>query len=195
MKKIIFAIVVVFVIFAAGLFIGWRVNKNAADTKISSQTILQSLRERGFLVTQTNIMNESVKIATKQDTLWDRLLWGQVITAYGVVEVNLGVDLAKLKEEDVKISDNKVTVTIPAVEIFNSRLVGDISLENKQGILKRILENNSGYNTAMNELVKQATDAVLKPEQMTLANTKAIEEIKRLTGYIVKDKEIEVVVR
>ncbi len=195
MKKLIIAIILVAVVFAAGLFIGWRVNKNAVDKKISSQAILESLRERGFLVTQTNTVNQSVKIAVKQETFWDRLLWGQVITAYGVVEVNSGVDLDKLKEENVKISGDKVLVEISKVEIFNSRLVGDISLENKQGILKRVFESDSGYNQAMTELVKKAEESIASPQQQEAASAKAIQEITRLVGYIVKDKTVEVVIK
>ena len=182
------------VVFVSGLLIGWRVNKNAVDKKISSQTILESLRERGFLVTQTNTVNQSVKIAVKQETFWDRLLWGQVITAYGVVEVNSGVDLAKLKEENINVSGDKVVVEIPQVEIFNSRMVGDISLENKQGILKRVFESDSGYNQAMTELVKKAEESIASVEQKEAANAKAAQEITRLMGYIVKDKTVEVVI-
>ncbi|MFA5062207.1 MAG: DUF4230 domain-containing protein [Patescibacteria group bacterium] len=195
MKKFIYAVVIVFLIFAAGLFIGWWATRSVGQTKVSSQSILTALRDRGFLVTQTNVLNESIKISTQQDTFWQRLLWGQVINAYGVVEVNTGVDLAKLKEEDIKINGNKITVYIPSVEIFNSRLVGDITLQNSQGILKRIFENDNGYNQAMNELIKQATDAVSAPGQMTAANQKSIDEVARLVGYISEGKEVGVEVR
>lgn len=90
---------------------------------------------------------------------------------------------------------NKITVTIPNVNIFNSRLVGDVSLENKQGLLKRIFENNDGYNQAVSALVTQAEQNLLTPEVLTNANNKAVQEIERLVGYLVRDKEIEVVIK
>ena len=122
-------------------------------------------------------------------------MWGQAIKAHGVAEVNLGVDLDKLEESDVKLGRKKVTVSIPSVNIFNSRLVGDIDLENKQGFLKRIFENDDGYSQAMSTLLKEAESSILKPETLEDANNKATEEIKRLVGYFVGDKEIEILIK
>ena len=195
MKKIFTYASVVVVILALGIIAGWWGTKRIAEPCVTSQVILSALRDRGFLVTQSFVFNENIKIASDSDSFWRQMLWGQAINAYGIAEVNLGVDLAKLGEDDVKIEKDKVTVSVPAVEIFNSRIVGDINLENKQGILKRIFENDDGYNQAMTEMIKQAEANATTPEMLAAADTKAQEEIKRLVEFIAKDKIVEVVIR
>lgn len=183
-------------IFIVGVITGWwATKKNLITPKVTSQVILSALRDQGFLVTQSYIFNEVINITTDSESFWRKLLWGQAIKAYGVVEVNLGVDLAKLGENDVRVEKDKVMVSIPTVEIFNSRIVGDINLENKQGILKRIFENDDGYNQAVAELIKQAEQNATTAEILVHANQKAQEEIQRLVRYLVKDKIVEVVVR
>lgn len=196
MKKFILSAILVIVLFGAGVTIGWLITRpNKLISEISSQTILSALRERGFLVTETSVSNVSVTIQTEETSIWRKLLWGQEVEASGVVEVNLGVDLSKTRAEDVVITANKITVQIPAAEIFNSRLVGDVNVENKQGILKRLLENDDGYNQAMAELIKQAEGAVTSTEMINAANNKARDEIRRLVGYMAPGKAIEVTIK
>jgi hypothetical protein len=195
MKKIFTYAGVAIVILAVGIIAGWWGTKRVAEPRVTSQVILSALRDRGFLVTQSYVFNEVITIANDSESFWRRLLWGQAIKAYGVAEVNLGVDLAKLGDDDIKVGADKVTVTIPSVEIFNSRIVGEINLENKQGILKRIFENDDGYNQAVVEMIKQAEQNATTAEMLSNADQKAQEEIKRLVGYIAKDKTVEVVVR
>ncbi|MFA5129067.1 MAG: DUF4230 domain-containing protein [Patescibacteria group bacterium] len=195
MKKIFTYAGIGAVILAIGIVVGWWGTNRIAEPRVTSQVILSALRDRGFLVTQSFVYNESIKITNSSESFWHDLLWGQAIKAYGIAEVNLGVDLAKLGENDIKVEKEKVTVAVPAVEIFNSRIVGDISLENKQGILKRIFENDDGYNQAVSEMIKQAETNATTPEMLVNANQKAQEEIKRLVSFIVKDKIVEVVIR
>jgi len=195
MRKLKLALIFGTLFFAIGFFVSLFLFRDSEGEKVSSQTILTALRERGFLVTQTYVANESVKIENDSEDFWRKLVWGQAIKAYGVVEVNLGVDLSKLEESDIKISKDKITVAIPKVNVFNSRLVGDVSLENKQGLLKRIFENDDGYNQAVSALVNQAEQNILTAEVLTTANDKAVEEIKRLVGYFVEDREVEVVIK
>ncbi len=193
MKKVFWYVGIAVVIFAVGIIAGWWGTKRVVAPQVTSQVILSALRDRGFLVTQTNVFNEVITIANDAESFWRKILWGQAIKAYGVAEVNLGVDLAKLGEEDIKIETDKVVVAIPAAEIFNSRIVGDINLENKQGLLKRIFENNDGYNQAVVEMIKQAEENSTTAEMMANANQKTQDEVKRLVGYLVKDKTVEVV--
>ncbi len=195
MKKIFTYAGVAVVILALGIIAGWWGTKRVAEPRVTSQVILSALRDRGFLVTQTFVFNEAIKITSDPESFWRQMLWGQAIKAYGIAEVNLGVDLAKLGEGDIKVEKDKVTVTVPGVEIFNSRIVGEISLENKQGILKRIFENDDGYNQAVAEMIKQAEANATTPEMLAAADTKAKEEIRRLVSFIAKDKTVEVVIR
>ena len=195
MKRFGWYLAIILLVFLVGLILGWRVTRDTEKRTVSSQVILTALHDQGFLVTQTYIFNEPVEIRDEDQGFWQKLLWGQVIKAYGVVEVNLGVDLSKITEDDVAIAKERVTINIPRAEIFNSRLVGEVAVENKQGILKRLLENDDGYNQAMAELTKQAEDAATTPEMVQIANDNAVDEISRLVGYIAEDKAVEVVIR
>lgn len=193
MKKFLFALLLVVAVLALGFIMGWYVFKNkAAEKSVDSQSILSALRERGFLVTETSVAAVATTIKNDQSSIWQRLLWGQEIKASGVAEVNLGVDLSKVKVEDISLADNKIIVKLPTAEIFNSRLVGNIEVENKQGVLKRLLENDDGYNQAMAELLKQAEAATFSDDMLAAADNKARQEIKRLVGYMAPNKIIEV---
>ncbi|TAN32678.1 DUF4230 domain-containing protein [Patescibacteria group bacterium] len=195
MKKFVTILILFLAIFGLGIFLGWKINKKSQPAAITSQTILEALRERGFLVTQTNIINQSVKIDSGEQTFWQKLLWGQVVRAQAVVEVNVGVDLKKMTANDVRVAANKITIYMPQAEIFNSRVAGDVNVENKQGILKRLLEKDDGYNKAIAELTKQAELASATTAALEAANKKAQEEILRLVGYLARDKKAEVIVR
>jgi hypothetical protein len=196
MKKLLLAVILVVLILGGGILIGWKITRPDKTTRqVSSQMILSALRERGFFVTETSVSTVAASIKTNEASVWKRVFWGQEIEASGVIEVNLGVDLAAIKAEDISVNNEKVVIAIPSAEIFNSRLVGDINVENKQGILKRLLENDDGYNQAMAELIKQAEGVASSTQMMAAANSKAKEEIGRLVGYMAPGKEIEVVIK
>lgn len=197
MKKFLWSFLIVAIIFIIGLAIGWFVSRGTiAKKEVASQVIFNALQERGFLITQTSVLNVSTMIASNGNaSWWKKLLWGQEINASGVVEVNLGVDLDKTDEKDIEIGDRSIIVKIESAKIFNSRLVGDINVENKQGILKRLLQNDDGYNQAMIELIQQGESVVLTKRLLDVANNKAIEEIERLIGYMDQDKDIIVLIK
>ena len=178
-----------------GLVVGWWVTNDTGSTKkVSSQLILTALHDRGFLVTQTYMFNEPVTIEDDDQSFWESLLWGQVVKAHGVIEVNMGIDLANIGNDDIEVTSDKVIVTVDGAELFNSRLVGAISVENKQGILKRVFDNDDGYNQALAELTKQAEEAANDEDLIKRANERAVEEVSRLLGYVVTDREVEIVV-
>lgn len=195
MKKFNIIFIAFILVFLIGLVVGWYATREKSTRTVSSQMILTALHDRGFLVTQTYIFNEPVEIKDEDQSFWEKLLWGQVIKAHGVVEVNMGVDLSKITEGDVVVSGEGVQVYIPQAEIFNSRLVGEVTVENKQGILKRLFENDDGYNQAMAELTKLGEQAASDAQMIKVANDRARDEIGRLVGYIAPEKKIEIIVR
>lgn len=179
-----------------GVVIGWWVTHDSgAAKKVSSQLILTALHDRGFLVTQTYVFDEPLTIDASEQNFWKNFLWGQVIKAHGVVEVNLGIDLSKVGEGDVTVAADKVAVRVPKAQLFNSRLVGQIEVENSQGILKRLFDNDDGYNQALSEITAQAESAALTDEMLARANESATQEIGRLLGYVVTDRAVEVVIK
>lgn len=108
------------------------------------------------------------------------------------MEANLGIDLAKLSESDVSVDGNNVTIHASGPSIFNTRMVGPIEVRNSQGILKRLLEPDDGYNQALAELERAANEAAAKPELIANAKKASEAELGRLVKLIAKDAEVTV---
>ena len=191
--KIIIAILAAMVLFAGGLYAGYRAFKPAPlTTTVNAQVILTALRERGFLVTQTYMFDQPIEIKRTTGSAFKDFFVGQTITARGVMEVNLGAELSNMTTDDVKIEGDKITVAIPEAKVFNVRLVGPVDVQNNQGIIKRILQNEDGYNEALVELSRVAEESANKPEFKDRATERAKEEIARLLGYVSQGKIVEV---
>ncbi|MFH1621281.1 MAG: DUF4230 domain-containing protein [Patescibacteria group bacterium] len=182
-------------VLAVGFFLGWRLTQPqfVAKREVNAQVILTALRDRGFLVTQTYVFDQPVTIKKTSGSAFKDFFFGQTITARGAMEVNLGIDLAKVSEQDVVIEDQKITVTVPTSSLFNVRLVGPIDVRNDQGILKRVLQNEDGYNEALAELSRIAEETANKPEFLDRATLRAKDDIARLLGYVAEGKTIEVI--
>lgn len=186
-----------FVVLGLGFFLGSRLMQPPAEPKreVSAQVILTALRDRGFLVTQTYVFDQPVTIKKTSGSAFKDFFFGQTITARGAMEVNLGVDLAKVTEQDVSIEDQKITVTVPTSSLFNVRLVGPIDVRNEQGILKRVLQSEDGYNEALAELSRIAEETAKKPEFLDRSTERAKEDIARLISYVAQGKVVEVVTK
>lgn len=181
-------------LFLGGLFSGYAIfrPRPAPAPEIKADFILTALHDRGFLVTQTYIFDQPVTIRKSTGSAFKDLFLGQTITARGTMEVNLGIDLAKVEENDVSISGDTVTVKVPKASLFNTRLVGPLELRNEQGLLKRLLNSEDGYNEALEQLSRGAEAVAARPELVERANERAVEDVKRLLGYAIKGKTIVV---
>lgn len=194
--KIALSIIFLAIFFAAGAVAGYFLLKPPSDkTVVTAQVILTALRDQGFLVTQTYIFDEPVTIEKTSGSALKDFFFGQTITARGTMEANLGIDLSQVTSEDVFVENDKIIVKIPQAKVFNVRLVGPLDVKNTQGILKRLLENEEGFNEAQAELTKAAEQAALRPEFIDRATNSAQEEVARLVGYVARDKTVEVQVK
>lgn len=182
------------VLMAAGTFIGYRIfsPKPEAKTEITSQTILTALHDRGFLVTQTYMFDQPVVIKKTTGSALKDFFFGQTITARGTMEVNLGIDFAKVSQDDVAISAEAVTVRIPKTSLFNTRLVGPLDVNNEKGILKRLTDSDNGYNEALQVLTQEAEKSAQKPELVERADQRAKEDAARILGYVTQGKKVAV---
>jgi hypothetical protein len=188
-KKLIFSLVLALGILSS-LIVGaiagrvWFTPDTSVRTVISSQTILTALRDQGFLVTQTYVFDQPVTIKKTTGSALKDFFVGQTVEARGTMEANLGLDLAKLVAEDVSVSPSEIVVRIPAPSLFNTRLIGPIEVSNTQGLLKKLLEPDDGYNLALQELTRASTEAATKPEILQTAQNASIEEITRLVQLL-----------
>lgn len=188
--------ILLFVFLGAGILIGYRLfTPNVPKTQVTAQVILTALRDRGFLVTQTYIFDEPVTIEKKSGSALKDFFFGQTITARGAMEANLGIDLSKVTAENITIQEDKITITVPKAQVFNVRLIGPLDVKNTQGILKRLMESDNGFNEAQAELAKVAEESANKPEFINRATESARTEVARLVGYVSQGKQVEVIVQ
>ena len=195
MKKY-FIILILAGLFLSGVYLGnvlW--NQKPVTKEITKQTILTGLKNEGFLVSQTSILNQTVKINKSTGSKWKDILWGQDIDASGVVKVSSGVDLSKLTEKDIVVSSDKITVNLPQPKVNSVELLNGINVKNKQGILKRVFDNDDGYNEAFELLRKEAVKTLEGSEFKKATNDSAINMVKKFVRFIDKDKQILVEIK
>lgn len=157
-----------FLLFAGALLIGTvafvtRPN-HEPQIIVTAETVLDRITDRYVVVTKTAYISQSSEITVDQGSRWSNLLWGQTVSARGIVRVDIGVNLDQLTADDIIVSerDKTVTISVPSADIVSAAPYGDVTVESKQGVLKRILDNNpnSDYNRAVERLVADASTAV-----------------------------------
>jgi hypothetical protein len=181
------------ILLCLGLYAGYVIFSPKSPTnKIDSQSIVTMLQRQGFLVTQTYIVNQEVNINNSTGSVFKDFFWGQKLTAFGTIKVNTGVDLNSLKSEDISVSPSTITVSLPPVSVSSAELIGNITLQNDQGILKRIFDNDNGYNTAYQSLRTQAlNDATTSTIRLEAEQNTRI-QVARFINLAVSDREVQI---
>lgn len=183
----------ILVVLAGGLFIGYRIGKPKSPAEqVSSQSIIQALKHEGFLITETYIITQQIIIDRSTGSALKDFFFGQNIAAMGTMKTSLGVDLNKLSPEDIQVGSNKVSVRIPALEEHGVELIGDITIQNKQGIFKKIFNSDDGYNAAYAKLKEAALATATSESVQTEAKENTKKEIERLVKLVAGEREIEV---
>jgi hypothetical protein len=191
---LIWSIIGILLFFGGGLYAGYRMfrPKPQETQKVDAQAILTALHDRGFLVTQTYVFDTPVTIDRSTGSAWKDFFFGQTIEARGTMEVNMGTDLTQVLRDDVTIDElsNTITVRVPSAKLFNARLVGPIELKNKEGILKKLLDSDDGYNEALSLLSQTAEQMAGREDLIERANERAKEDIARILGYAAEEKTV-----
>ncbi|MDD5629381.1 MAG: DUF4230 domain-containing protein [Elusimicrobia bacterium] len=191
--KLYSALALLLAAFGGGLWSGWRLFRPARpQTQVTAQLILTALKDQGFLVTKTYVFDAPVTIRKLSGSAFKDFFMGQTITARGVMEVNLGIDLLRISERDVTVAGDEVAVVIPPASLFNVRLAGPLDLKNEQGILKRLLQNEDGYNEALAQLSSRAEAAARDPELLKRAGEAGREQLSRLLKFVAPGRSISV---
>lgn len=186
-------IIGVLLVLVGGIFLGYRLGKpNKPGEQVSSQSIVQALKHEGFLVTETYIITQQIKIDRSTGSPFKDFFWGQDIIAIGTMKASLGVDLNKLSPEDIQVDVRKVSVTVSALQDHGVELMGDITLQNKQGIFKKVFNNDDGYNAAYAKLKEAALEAAHSDAVQNEAKENTKKEIERLVRLVAGDREVEV---
>lgn len=191
MKKYLLPIAAL-ILFLGGIFVGYKVFHPAQKEEITSNVVLTALQSQGFLVSQNYIFNQTITIDRSTGSQLKDIFLGQTIDANANMKVSSGVDLSKLRAENIRVTDKEIQITLPAVETQSTELLGNIVLTNKQGIIKRIVDNDDGYNAALTQLKFEAMKAVEAPELRGEAKNNAQKEIKKFIQFIDHQKQITI---
>jgi len=192
---IIAVLLVVGISFAGGVF--YQKSKGKADTvEITSQTIIDKITSQSFMVTKTVQINQDSEIIINKGSDWSNFLWGQTIEAEALVRADVGVDYSKISSNNISVdSDNKIiTIDVPAAEMLDISIKGDIKVTSTSGVLKLLLQNdpNADHNLASGQLIKDAEKSILTDQEiMNDARNNSIEFLKLMvsdTGYNVEVK-------
>ncbi|MBD3251514.1 hypothetical protein GF380_03605, partial [Candidatus Uhrbacteria bacterium] len=111
---LIWTLVGILLFFGGGLYVGYKLFTPKAQEiqRVDSQAILTALHDRGFLVSQTYIFDTPITIDRSTGSAWKDFFFGQTIEARGTMEVNLGVDLGEVKDDDVSVNEDAGEITV-----------------------------------------------------------------------------------
>jgi hypothetical protein len=160
-------------LFISGFFLGLlsyylisnRTNTDDTQFNINRSAIVERVSEQGFLVTRTAIIDQTVTIEADEGSAWSNFWWGHEINAEAQMQIDIGIDLAKITDDDIEIDRDKklISISTPQSEIYNTSLYGEeISLSTKSGILKKLLDSDKeeDFNLALEQLEKATTEDV-----------------------------------
>jgi hypothetical protein len=164
---------------ATGLGEALEEHLNPTPTIIPSPiTIIRQIRNLSRLETASYTIEKVITAESGQDALGflfgDRLL----LVAHG--QVIAGVDLEKMREEDITVSaDGQVTIRLPAVEVFV------VALDNQKSYVYDRETGLFGLNPTLETAARQAAEqeilnAALSDGILDLANTNASNYIEHL---------------
>ena len=191
-NKVLILFISAVLVLAGGFYLGYRVFHPHASMAINSNTVLTELRSQGFLITQSYIVNQQIEISKSTGSDLKDFFLGQTITAAANVKVSSGVDLTKLAPEDIQVSGGQIQLTLPAVQTQSVELLGNVMLQNKQGILKQIFNSEDGYNEAVAKIQNQARAAAEQADIRADAQANAQKQITTLVRYLYPQKEVVV---
>lgn len=191
MKKYLLPIAAL-ILFFGGLFVGYKIFRPQAKEEVTSNVVLTALQSQGFLVSQNYIFNQTITIDRSTGSAFKDIFLGQTIDANANMKVSSGVDLSKLRAENIRVTNKEIQITLPAVETQSTELLGNIVLTNNQGIIKRIVDNDDGYNAALTQLKSEAMKAAEVVELREEAKNNAQKEIKKFIQFIDPEKQITI---
>jgi hypothetical protein len=130
--RVILALAALAILFVLGLWLGWGARRWATaggPAAYNTATVLRQVQTLSQLVTVKYVME---KVVVMEDVKWfgeSRVL----LVANGVVKA--GVDFSRLQPEDVRVTEKKVALRLPAAQIT------DAYLDDRQ---TRVVERTTG---------------------------------------------------
>lgn len=187
---VIILIILLLGIFLTGIFFE-KYTSNPARQKLTSVMVVDRINEEAFLITRSVYLDQDIEIVVDAGSDWSNFWWGQTLQAKALVKISLGVDLQNITPDQIIVNEleKKITIDLPEPSIISKEIIGDIEVDNQQGLLKLLFDNdtNKDYNLAYSELTTQAEKAVEQKEELFMESKtealKILELIFNDTGY------------
>jgi hypothetical protein len=183
------------VFFSLAVLLRSRPGATPVVEQVNTLSILHEITTKYEVVTKSIFVDQATEITYDQGDSISNWLWGQTITARGVVQVDVGVDLTDLSEADVVVDEGAktVTVAVPPAQVLAASKFGKIDIENDQGILHYAFENDQDgdFNLALDRLLEEASRAA-EADAKTFAAAR--EEAARVIRLIVEGLGYELIV-
>ncbi len=152
---------IILFIFVSGLFMGFIATRWVplrAPQITSTATLVQQIQTLSQLVTVKYVLE---KVVNLEDTKWygsDRVL----LVAHGIVKS--GIDLSTVKSTNIEITDNKITLTLPAAVVTDAYLDEKQTqvLDRSTGILRTFDTDKTLEQTARRQAVDDLKRAALR---------------------------------
>ncbi len=202
-KVILFFVVIILLILVAVFFYGRYEGKKLGVSEnrppiVNSQVILDKITNQYFLVTKTAFVNGKTEIDTPKNNNWTDLFTGKKITVFGLVRVDVGVDMKNMRLENIAVdSKNKiVTINLPHAEILDSSLSGELDVIADKSILEKIKgifknTQNEDYNTALKALIESANNQVMTNETIfEEARTDSVKIVTLIVTSMLNDYQV-----
>jgi len=177
-KARVLIVVLISLCLVAGVFIGVLVGRAFAPEggmkTYNTATLLKEVQSLSELVTVKYIIE---KVVVLEDVRWygeNRVL----LLAHGVVKG--GVDLGRLKPEDITVSDRKVTLQLPPAQVLDTYLD-----EQKTQVIERSTGLLRAFDKDLEQTARQqATDDIARAARVSGlkedASRRAREQLKSL---------------
>ena len=196
-----FALALIATAFVVGLMIALGlavliVRRTAGPKFANTATVVLQIQSLSELVTVKYVLEKVVVAESPKTTTLENLLPGQddriVLLAHGIVKA--GVDLSKLKPDDVLVAGEKIRVQLPSAYVTDGYLDENATqvLDRKTGLLRafdRKLEQQARQE-AQTQIRRAAREAGIERE----ANERAHEQLTKFLktfGF----KEVEITTR
>lgn len=147
---------------------------------LSSQTVIKQIRSLNRLETASFTIEKVIDAGTNGNA-FQEFIYGDRILLIAHGEAIAGIDMSKIKDTDMVVTDKTVTLTLPAAEILFVTLDNTQTrvYDRKQGLLSR--GNKDLESNARNVATQTIQDAACKGNILDQANENAK---KQLTAFL-----------
>jgi hypothetical protein len=154
----------------------------------SGPPVVVAVRDLARLESAQFHMERVIDLRSKQEALFGLVESEDAILLVATADVTAGVDLAKLKDSDVTVDKEagRVTVTLPAAEVFSAKLDNDRTYVYRRDTDLLAKRQDTLETKARQAAEAQLEDAAKKAGILARAEKNAIVTVERLVrslGY------------